>query len=258
MKERECKVTARRSAGENLVVLELLADFLSEATPGQFINVMVPGAGFDPFLRRPYSISWVNEKAGTLELLVQARGRGSRVLAEVREGESLSVLGPLGKGFPVEELADAGSVDLIAGACGVAPLLFLAQVLAHKADLSLRLFVGAKSKRLMPEPEVLQERFPDLTFATEDGSLGYHGTVLDCYSASEDRASVICACGPGGLMESLRRFALRKGVRCYLSLETHMACGFGVCRGCVVRASSGGYLTVCSDGPVFEASSLAR
>jgi dihydroorotate dehydrogenase electron transfer subunit len=257
VREELCAVVGRREAGDDRVVLIVKSDLAAVAKPGQFVNVKIPGAGLDPFLRRPFSVAWAEPAAGLIELLVEVRGRGTAVLGAMREGSTLSLLGPLGRGFPVEELAAAGGVDLVAGACGVAPLLFLGKELRRRLpEGRLRLLVGARGRGLLPEPAVLAERFPDVRFATDDGSLGFAGDVVRLFRSTLDPARVVCACGPAGFLEAMRRVAIEKNLRCLLSLESHMACGYGVCRGCVVALATGAYATVCRDGPVFEAAEL--
>jgi len=257
VKVTEARVESIRSAGAEMLVLRLSTDLARESAPGTFVNVKVPGAGMDPFLRRPFSVYWTDRASGTLELLVQVRGKGTRALSRLREGDALSLLGPLGKGFPVERISRAPAVDLLAGGCGAAPLVFLARELKRlDPDLPVRLFVGARTHSALPEPNVVAERAANVVFATEDGSLGFHGDVLSCVRKERRAGAVLCACGPTAMLEALRKWAVEQRITCFLSLETFMACGFGVCKGCVVADKNGTYVTVCRDGPVFDADLL--
>ena len=251
-------IHSRREAGEDMVVLSLRSELAAVCTPGQFLNVRLPGEGDDPLLRRPFSVYWTEPEEEIIELLIQVRGRGTRILGETQVGAALSLLGPLGNGFPAEALAASGAVDLVAGACGSAPLCFLGQWFGQRhPGVDVRFFLGARTRSLLPEPELLEARLPGVLLATDDGSLGYHGNVARLFSEKRRPGSIVCACGPTGLLEALRRAAVERRFTCYLSLEVGMACGFGACQGCVVLLASGAYATVCRDGPVFEAAHLA-
>lgn len=254
MKEDRARVAARRDAALDIVVLTLETDLARACAPGQFLNVAVPVDGVDPFLRRPFSVAWTDPAAGTLELMIRRRGRGTQLLCELAAGARLSLLGPLGKGFNVAHLMEAPAVDLVAGGVGAPPLIMLAHALGPRANV--RLFLGARTRAGMPEPERISTRVPGVRFATDDGSLGMRGTALDAYRAHGREQATVCACGPVPLLEALRKLALESGRKCYLSLEAEMACGWGVCQGCVVRRADGAYARVCCDGPVFAAEEL--
>ncbi len=264
MREDTGTVLSRRHAGDAIVVLKISTELARGIAPGEFLNVKIPTVGEDPFLRRPFSVSWVEPEAGVVELLIQVRGRGTAVLGNLPEGTELSLLGPLGRGFPLEAVRAGSGVDLVAGACGAAPLILLAQTLARRPpatggrsdSVGFNFYLGARTQSLVPEPAVLRERFPGIEFATDDGSLGFHGDVLRLFAERFEAGRVVCGCGPVGLLEALRRMAVAQGFSCYLSLEAGMACGYGVCQGCVVRSHTGSYVTVCRDGPVFEAREL--
>lgn len=254
MREELAAITSRREAGSDLFVLELSARMADDIVAGHFVNVKV--AQVEPFLRRPFSVAWRRE--GALELLIQLRGRGTAILAGLRPGDTLSLLGPLGTPFDLDLLARAPGIDLVAGGVGAAPLVLLAAQLRERAPtLPIRLFLGARTRALLPEPEVTAARVPDTVFATDDGTAGHHGTVVGLYAAHASADRIVCGCGPSAMLEALRVLAMERALRCYLSLESAMACGFGVCQGCVVRTAAGAYAKVCDDGPVFDARALA-
>ncbi len=254
MKEELATVTSRRDAGSGLFVLELSTGMADDIVAGHFVNVKV--AEVEPFLRRPFSVAW--RRKGTLELLIQMRGRGTAILAGLRPGATLSLLGPLGTPFDLDALARAPGIDLVAGGVGSAPLVLLAAQLRERAPgLPIRLFLGARTQALLPEPEVTAARVPGTVLATDDGTAGHHGTVVGLYAAHASPDRIVCGCGPTGMLEALRALAVERALRCYLSLEAAMACGFGVCQGCVVRTVAGAYAKVCDDGPVFDARDLA-
>jgi len=254
VKEAHAEVCGRRESGEGIFVLALRTELAREIAAGQFVNVKV--AEVEPFLRRPFSVAWC--EGDVMELLIQERGRGTKILGQTAPGAALSLLGPLGTPFDLEALAKAPGVDLLAGGVGSAPLILLAaQLRARAPTLPVRLFLGARTRALLPEPDVAAARVPEIKLATDDGTAGGRGTVLDLYAAHIRPVRVLCACGPTGMLEAVRKLAAERTLRCFLSLEVEMACGFGVCQGCVVRLANGAYAKVCEDGPVFDAAALA-
>jgi len=189
------------------------------------------------------SIHRVGER-GALALLFEVVGRGTQWLAQGKEGDVIDLLGPLGNGFKVH----SRKLLLVAGGMGIAPLVYLAQRGAE-AGAQLALLLGAPiadgvyPSHLLP-PQV------KLQVATEDGSLGSRGTVIELLSDFDYRASQIFACGPIAMYEAMA--ALIKGQKSVqVSMEARMGCGFGGCYGCTIRTKKGPKL-VCRDGPVFQ------
>lgn len=221
------------------------------ARPGQFVMVTLPRFGF--WLRRPLSIHRV--QADRLSLLIEARGEGTRRLAAARVGDMLELSGPLGVGFDVGATAQA---LLVAGGIGASPLQFLADELQRRGA-SASSFVGVRGR---PQLDLLDAfDLPGLVVATEDGSRGVHGTVIDALDASAAadvaarHGAVLYGCGPWPMLLALRDWAAAHGTTGYGSLEAHMACGTGACHGCVFP-TSGGYRRVCADGPVLSLDTL--
>lgn len=208
-------------------------------------------------LRRPFSVAGARGR-GTIELLVEVRGRATRALAGLPEGSALDVLGPLGNGFSAP--GDWETAVLVAGGIGVAGLRLLAGRLVEGATPTLML-VGART-----EEELLSGLLPSgagaarsrIEVATDDGSIGFAGPVtglLEKHVRSIGVPARIYCCGPRGMIMETARIAADRGLRCEALLEEIMACGVGACRGCVVETREG-YRTVCSDGPVFDAADL--
>lgn len=230
------------------------------ALPGQFVMIQI-APGKDPLLRRPFSIHQATID-GSLQILFKVVGRGTELLAQVKEGEQLSLLGPLGKGFV---LADPGKACLVGGGMGIAPMLFLAsrfqQQLAHLDDVPKvmpRIILGARNRE---ELEPLVADFQNLGLevlpATDDGSFGHHGLVTDVLkelSLAPD--FTVYSCGPRPMMAAIHHLCLKEKISCQVSVETVMACGMGACLGCAVPLKAGGYAHACSDGPVFESGEL--
>lgn len=220
--------------------------------PGQFVHILCGGEG--RILRRPYSVFRRSEK--TASVLVREAGGGSAWLRGRKLGETLDILGPLGRGFDVE---GDGKSYLVAGGTGIAPLVFLHASLRERGVETVLLWGMESADEYGSLPGELAEE-ADLYLATLDGSLGIRGTVVDLVMKGE--ATVGCriyACGPRPMLVALVERLPPKGIAgLQVSVEERMACGLGVCRGCVVPAARplGGYLTVCRDGPVFRGEEL--
>jgi len=218
------------------------------AQPGQFASFRVPRHGTDPLLRRPMSIAFT---AGDhFGLLVQTVGVGSRALAAAPIGETFDVLGPLGSTFPSPDPGSRGA--LVGGGVGVAPLRHLLERYAEECEWEV--LVGARSSRLIPFRRYF-EAVKTARFATDDGTQGKRGTVLDLLRERHSRKPFarIYTCGPPRMIEAVAAFAAERGVECKVSLEARMACAMGQCLGCVVPRAEGGYVRVCTEGPCFDA-----
>jgi len=217
--------------------------------PGQFLMVRA-NTGLDPLLRRPLSVHRIAKEYPTyLALLFSKVGRGTELLAHLRPGESLDILGPLGQGFEVH--SGSKNLLLIGGGMGVAALVALADE-AIEEGKSVTLLLGARNAALL-YPHALLPPEVELVAATDDGSAGHHGPITDLVLRYLDWADQVFACGPDAmyhkLAEEVRRARSQKEVQ--VLLETSMACGFGVCYGCAVETRQGMKL-VCKDGPRFE------
>ena len=210
------------------------------AKPGQFAMLGVEGK----FLRRPLSIAGTDGE--NLMFLVRIVGEGTAKLGKLRKGKKVSMLAPLGNYFP----DDIDNLLLVGGGIGIAPIIFAANWMTQKNRHSKVLYGECKSDYLIAETYL-----PGNTLiATDDGSAGFHGFVTELILQQEPAA--IFACGPNAMLEAVVRIAQNWHVHAWLSLEAHMACGFGVCQGCVVRTKKG-YLRVCADGPVFDSQVLS-
>ncbi len=241
----ELKVLSKNEVATGVWEMTLGGDFSYETVqPGQFIHVQV-GDGITHVLRRPISIADVSVSAGNLTILFRMAGRGTRWLSQARIGDNLSVMGPLGRGFPMTQ---AKTALLVGGGIGIPPLYLLARRLAEqgKAVTTLLGWASAEDRFWLPA----FERLGHVEISTEDGSLGMRGTAVDALAVLENLPDTIYACGPRPMLAALKRWALRHGKRGWFSMEERMACGVGACGGCVCR-TEGGMETVCSDGPVF-------
>lgn len=224
---------------------------LLQVFPGQFVNIEIPGNS-NVFLRRPFSVYDADDKENTLSFLVKIAGRGTEILSKVREGETLNLVYPLGKGFTMP--GKDQRVMMVGGGSGVAPLFFLARRAAIPAE-NLHLLLGAKSSTEHVFPGSTAN-FATFHYVTEDGTLGEKGMVTDHSMFREiNRFDRIYACGPLPMMKAVASVASREKTACEVSLENLMACGFGVCL-CCVEPTVKGNACVCTDGPVFNIDAL--
>jgi dihydroorotate dehydrogenase electron transfer subunit len=269
------------------------AQAFAQFEPGQFVQVDLSAAALPPaeqipqrlkdaakreiLLRRPFSFSGLEAREGETagEILYSALGPASLRMTTLKAGDSVSVLGPLGKGFRL--LANKKLAVLAVGGMGAGPLIHLAQALKEKCPRTeVIAFCGAKSRAHLPfeemSPEIdegpgnwLQEfagSGVECLVATDDGSAGYRGFVTECLkkwmeSAKIDaKAAVIYSCGPDVMLVAVARIAERHGIDCQLSTERRMACGIGLCQSCAVECKAARGETVyklcCKDGPVFD------
>ncbi len=220
--------------------------------PGRFFTLRV-GEDSVPLLRRPFAFSAFDEKRGAA-MIYRKRGRGTALLAARTEGESLDLLGPLGRPFPLP--GQGKRAILVAGGIGIGPIAFLAATIAGGAT-PFTLIIGCRTAALLPAPLRLSGLTP--VICTDDGSMGFKGTVGDYLSSigpSMDRDTVLYACGPMPMLRACHELSLFSGNDCFVSVEQVMACGVGACMGCAVRASGGGYRRACTDGPVFAGGEL--
>lgn len=238
--EIESVILDNRLVARDTCALWLYApDIAHRAQPGQFVMLGIAGK----FLRRPLSIAGTD--GGRILLLVRIVGEGTASITALRRNQRVPVLGSLGNAFP----DDIENPVLVGGGIGIAPLLFAVQSMISSGKEFSLLYGEQAAENL-----IAGEFLPDETqIATDDGSAGFCGTVSDLLK--EFPPAPILACGPEPMLRSIARIAKKRKVSAWLSLETHMACGFGVCHGCVVHAKSG-YLRVCSDGPIFPAEAL--
>lgn len=265
-------------AGHRWLELRVPADFAAPA-PGQFVQLLIEWPS-PVLLPRPMSVASVTRTARGLALgfLYAPVGAGTLALAGLTPSDSVGVLGSLGRGFPLEV---QGTPVLLAGGRGVAPLLFAADALARAGRRCTFLFGARTHERLVGLGEArarLRRMKGALHLATDDGSRGVRGTVfglLQCVARDLPKPLVIHACGPHGMLKAAALWGLRNEVPTFLAMESVMACGTGVCRGCPMPRSAAGrqqhrrerttrpslhgneeYAMCCTEGPVFAAQDL--
>lgn len=256
--DQKAVLVARSQLSPSCFALELDCPSPLRATPGQFVMVGV-GTTADPLLRRPFSVAGVTptENGARLQLLIKEVGKVTSILRSMPLGSEIDVLGPLGRGF---NLTAAGPRPvLVAGGIGLPPVLFAAREL-QKRGVHFDFFYGAASEpELLLRQEIQGVVSGRVVFCTDDGSFGEAGFVTDVlYQKWHSGYSRLFACGPNAMMRSVAALARERGIEAELSLEEPMACGVGVCLGCVVRLADGSYAPSCQRGPVFAGSELAE
>ena len=221
-----------------------------QAVPGQFIDLYSRDGA--KLLPRPISLCEIDQKEGRLRIVYRVAGEGTREFSRYQAGDPVEVLGPLGNGFPLKE-AEGKRAFFIGGGIGIPPMLEAARQFKGEKTAILgyrdsHLFLMEDFRRLCP-----------VAVATEDGSVGVKGNVLDAIRAEGLKGDVIFACGPTPMLRALKQYAGEKGMECFISLEERMACGIGACLACVCQSTetdSHSHVCnkrVCKDGPVFRA-----
>lgn len=219
------------------------------AKAGQFISLYCRDGS--RLLPRPISICEINEEKTAVRIVYRVAGKGTEEFSRLRAKDQVTVMGPLGNGFSLDRGEDK-KVFLIGGGIGIPPMLQLAKEL--KADKQI--ILGYRDELFLNHE---LQQYGKVALATEDGSAGVKGNVLDVICRSGWPADVIYACGPTPMLRALQEFAAKHNIECWLSLEERMACGIGACLACVCRSQAVDHHTnvhnkrICKDGPVFLA-----
>lgn len=256
--QENAEILANEPVARGVHLMRMHAPGIARACrPAQFVQVRTD-PGLSPFLRRPFSALRTDRNAGWLEILYDVIGPGTRRMADSAPGQSLNLIGPLGRPFSPPE---SGRILLVAGGVGVVPLAFLAWNCPQERGRMVFL-MGAANRDRMPDMDRLVPADLELHLATDDGSLGYGGFVTDLIEAhAVPGQTAIFTCGPHPMMARVADIASDLDLPCFASLENHMACGFGVCVGCVVEYRQAEredlrYRRVCIEGPVVDARAI--
>lgn len=223
-------------------------EITAQAKPGQFISVYCNDSG--RILPRPISICEIDRERGALRIVYRIAGKGTAEFAGMEPGETLEILGPLGNGFPMEEIRGK-RVFLMGGGIGIPPMVQT----AREAEADVTVIAGYRNSDIFLKEELAANG--RLVIATEDGSVGTKGNVLDAVRENSLQADVIFACGPTPMLRAIKAYALEHQMICYLSMEERMACGIGACLACVCKSKEVDHHSnvknkrICKDGPVF-------
>lgn len=251
IKKELCKILSQKEIASDIFELTINGELVTQiSSPGQFVHIKVSN-GLDPLLRRPISISSYNYEQKSLTMIYRKDGRGTSMLAELRPGMFVDILGPLGNGFPVDEVSIGDTALLVGGGIGVPPLYELSNQLVAKGVKVIHVLGFQCASAVFYEEEFLKNG--ETYVATADGSYGRKGFVTDVMK--ELQFDCIYTCGPTPMLRAIEQNYQDKKV--FLSLEERMGCGIGACFACVCKKKDDptgvSYKKVCSDGPVFRA-----
>jgi dihydroorotate dehydrogenase electron transfer subunit len=233
----DAPVTGKRQVARDMFVIAMHApEIASSVRAGQFVNL---GWSPGPLLRRPFSVYRVD--GDRIEIVLKPVGVGTRQLLSMVEGDRVSCLGPLGKGFDLA--VGPRSVALLSGGLGVAPMLLAAEE-AKSLGMHVTSVHGARTSE-----DLCSEAAGDqVIWATDDGTKGFAGTVV----AAAPEADLVLACGPNRMLAAVAD----RWPDSLVAVETYMGCGTGVCLGCAVPLRRGGYDRACKEGPVYRAADI--
>lgn len=242
------KIVSQEEIGTGIFSMWLQADRMAEAArPGQFLSLYTRNGS--KLLPRPISICEIDKEDSSLHLVYRIAGKGTAEFSEKQTGDHLSVMGPLGNGFPLK----GKKAFLIGGGIGIPPILELAKQLNCEKQIVL----GYRNSDMFLLDEFKKQG--EVYIATEDGSVGTKGNVLDAIRENALDAEVIYACGPTPMLRALKNYAAENNIECWISMEEKMACGIGACLACVCKSKEvDGHTNVhnkrvCKEGPVFLA-----
>lgn len=249
----DLRVSSVERLSDKHVLLKLThSDSLPEMLPGQFVEVRVDHSP-NTFLRRPISVNDVDVVNNELWLLVAAIGDGTREMSNLKVGDYLNCLFPLGNSFTSADSLIGKKVLLVGGGVGVAPLLFQGKKIVEAGGTPCFL-LGARTKSDLLELDLFN-KVGQVYVTTEDETAGEKGYITNHSILQQERFDFIQTCGPKPMMMSVARYAKEKNIECEVSLENLMACGLGACLCCVEKTVKGN-LCVCTDGPVFNIKNL--
>ena len=233
------EVFENKRIAKNTFSLKIDNPALFSASPGQFFMVKINDFDY-PLLRRPFSIADFSDRY--IEIIYKVVGEGTKILAGKQKGDFLDLLGPLGNGFG--DIKKGKKIFLVGGGIGVAPLIYLSNAMKNMYGVNYEAYFGFNTK---------DEIYVDFgKIATMDGSSGYAGNVVDMIESQLDEDCLVLACGPTLMLKRLAYVCYQKKCSMKVSLESRMACGIGVCLGCVVETTDKDFKRVCVEGPVFD------
>ena len=221
-------------------------EIAAEARPGQFVDLY--SADGSKLLPRPISICEIDKEQGTIRIVYRIAGKGTKEFSQLKAGDSITVLGPLGNGYTLKNK----KAILIGGGIGIPPMLELAKQL----DCEKSVVLGYREEAFLADEF---EKYASVYMSSDSGAIGVKGTVMDAISEYGIEGDIIYACGPTPMLRAIAAYAKEKGIEAQISLEERMACGVGACLACVCQSkdvddhSMVHNKHVCKDGPVFEA-----
>ena len=237
------KVVSQETLATDVYSLVLEApEIASQAIAGQFVSVYTHDGS--KMLPRPISLCGIDREAGTLRLVYRVVGFGTKEFSQLKAGDTVDILGPLGNGF----MKSDKKAILIGGGIGIPPMLQLAKEL----DCEKSVVLGYRDEIFLNEEF---EPYAQVYMSSEDGQHGVKGNVIDAIKEYGVDGAVIYACGPTPMLRGIKSYAMENGIECQISMEEKMACGVGACLACVCKTKEIDVHNrrICKDGPVFYA-----
>lgn len=250
-KKEKATVLSQQTLAPGIYDAVIRTSIAADAVPGQFIAIYPKDKS--TLLPRPISICEVDRENSTLRIVYRVAGKGTGEFSGWTAGEEVDVLGVLGNGFPLDAVKEGQTAFLMGGGIGVPPILELSKQL----NCNKKIIMGYRDSNTFLKEDF--EKNADVIIATEDGSVGTKGNVMDAIRENGLKADIIYACGPMPMLRAIKQYAEQEGIPAYISLEERMACGVGACLGCVCKTkkvdehSHVHNARICTDGPVFEA-----
>lgn len=250
MKKETARVISQNRIADGIYSMWIECEAADSAKPGQFIDVYVNDDS--KLLPRPISICEVKENR--LRIVYRVVGGGTKLMSTYQDGAQIDIIGPLGNGFSMRD----GKAILVGGGIGIPPMVELAKQLSDKIGKENVISVMGYRDELFLAEEL--EKHSTVVIATEDGSTGTKGTVVDALNENGVSGDVMYACGPIPMLKALKDWA--EDIECQISLEERMACGIGACLACVCKTkekdehSNVCNKRICKDGPVFDAKEI--
>lgn len=255
-KKENAQVISQEKIAQDIYSMWIKTKAAAEAKPGQFISMYTNDGS--KLLPRPISICEIDKENSSLRVVYRVTGKntGTEEFSKLQAGDTIPVIGPLGNGFPVEK-AVGKRVFLMGGGIGIPPMVETAKQLSARAQVAV--IAGYRDETFLEEELA---GCGQLYVATEDGSAGTRGNVMDAIRENGLSADVIFACGPAPMLRAIKAYAGENQIPCWISMEERMACGIGACLACVCRSrevDSHSHVhnkRICKDGPVFPASEV--
>jgi len=257
MKMEDCTVEENVQIAKDTYKMKIKGNFVKECrTPGQFVNIRI-GDGREHVLRRPISISEIDRGENLVTIIYRIVGEGTKFMANIKKGNEIDVMGPLGRGYDVLSLTKEQTALLVGGGIGVPPLYELAKQF-NKRGIKTITILGFNSKdEVFYQDEF--KKFGETYVSTVDGSVGTKGFVTDVIKKLQEENKLVFdkyySCGPFAMLKALTKMDEEK--MGYISLEERMACGVGACYACVCEKIDGSISRVCYDGPVYDSKEIA-
>lgn len=254
-RKEKARVYKQQQIAAGIYDMWIATTLAQQAKPGQFISVYTQDKS--ALLPRPISICETDPYNNRLRIVYRVAGKGTAEFSRYKTGHRVDILGTLGNGFPLEK-AEGKRLFLMGGGIGIPPMLSLAKAVKNAASVDV--IAGYRNRELFLAEDLA--KYAPVHIATEDGSVGTKGNVMDVIEMKGLEADVIFACGPMPMLRAIKKYAAEKGIKAYISLEERMACGVGACLGCVVKTRETDHHShvnnarICTDGPVYDAADV--